>query len=545
MNTNNLFDFISNVLGFVVDSIEFIGILVGLGAILFGAILPIARPIKAMLKLYKIPFKEAFWAIWKCRTNPKLFIRFYVESAIFHTEGKEVDKETWHDLRGIFLNRLSQFSSTGEFIIEVDSVAVMISSDVKDMIAEYFAFLSGERECRDFWTKANVDKDKLRKDAFCSVVKVHNGYLAPLARIAGINDRYEEDWNDILKNFAATYEKNSLVPKEYLSYTYTWLMWGPSIQTSPLEADDTDVLGIYGVGDEANSFFVSIPKKKYKDLFTKGQMCEAATISGHIVNPLTYVNEHATRFNPNSIPFMDRIQHQYKSDKDYIFDIDDYEDEVRHKHYFTAYVWGMFLAVRKGADPVYNFADSIAFFEHTNLSDHNRDSLRGVYLSLARKFKEFFNNDPRKDIEYHFVAAVSEDTGAVLKEELKGMKRVKFKEAFKSNQILAAIDAHFNSASWGLLPESAYGDLIPLYYSSSSQTGLKGLTEIFRILSSETSAVIAIRTRLGELDAASIAEIVDGKYEIVKSIKRAVSTLGDEEVRDFGDREIRAFIESK
>ena len=540
MNWSNLFDIVSSWLGFVVDSIEMIGIIVGLLTVFFGAILPLSRPIRTILGKYKIPFREVIWALWRCKSNPKLFVRFYIESAIFHTEGYATDRETWHDLRGVFLGRLARFKDTGTFSIEVDSVAVMISADVKEMIAEYFSFLSGERKCKKFWTRANIDRDKLRKDAFCSDVTVHNGYLAPLARIAGLNDRYEENWSEILGNFSATREM-SLIPRQDspLSYTYTWLLWGPSIQTASLDDDKTDVLGIYGIGDEANSFFVSIPKASYKELFTSGVMCEASVITGHIVNPAIFISEHSKRFGTDSLPFLDRIRHQYSSDKDYILDIEKVEIQPVHNHYFTAYIWGMFLAVKDGNKPVFNFADSIAFFEHTNLSDRDSKSLESVNRSLARKFKEFFSSDTRKDVTYYYVASVGYSTESVLKKELKGIDNVTFECEFKIGRILAAIDSHFNSQSWQLLPKESYGDLVSLYYSSDHKDDPKGLTEVFGLLASETAVVIAIRTRQGEIDAASIAEIKDGSYQIIKSLKRTVSAVSDPVL---SDREIRAYI---
>ena len=372
-------------------------------------------------------------------------------------------------------------------------------------------------------------------------MSVSKGYISPIARIAGINDRYEEDWKAIMESFDDTC-RESLVPQSVLSYTYTWLMWGPSIQTSSLDAEGTNVLGVYGFGDEANSFFTAISRADYKKLFNKGVLCEPSRISGHIVNPMTYVPEGSDSFNIDSLPFLERIRFQYRDTPEYIFDADEIEVVSDHDHYFTAYVWGMFLASKQGKEqPEFRFTDAVAFFEHTNLSDRDSTSLQSVNRILARKFRSTFEAVQDKDITFHFVTAINDDTAAVLKKELSDMPNVSFRFSYSIAGILEAIDSHFNSNSWKVLPRQSYGDLIDLCRDIDGEGTDSKLAELFGMLAGKEELVIAIRNQQGGLDAAAIADLENGLYVVKKVLLRSTSAIRTSDVVNLSDRDIRSF----
>ena len=162
MNAGEVFLNVGDWIGAVVDIIEFIGILAAVTSFIAVAFLPLIRPVRRYLGKYKMPVWDSYWLVWKCRSNPTLFMRFYIESAIFRSEGFSMDKSEWKELRHIFSDRMDEFRKNGQFVIPVDSVSVMIADDVKCMIAEYFSYLAGEHGSHRFWKKANVDKDKLR-----------------------------------------------------------------------------------------------------------------------------------------------------------------------------------------------------------------------------------------------------------------------------------------------------------------------------------------------------------------------------------------------
>lgn len=532
--------------GNVVDIVEFIG-MVGAVIIFFtAAFFPLMRPVRVFLRKYKMPLSDSFWLLWRSRNNSALFIRFYIESAIFKTEGYPMEREGWRELRRSFKNSLKKFEKNDVFEIEVDSVSVMISDDVKTMIAEYFAFLAGERECKRFWTKANVDSDKLRKDAFCSVVTVRGGYLAPLARIAGINDRYEENWKDIMDNFARTCGK-SLLPQSVFSYTYTWLMWGPSIQTAKLDTMGTDVLGIYGISDEAQSLFVSIPRSIFESHFNDGVICTPCKVSGHIVNSMSYVESHQKAFNDDSTPFLDRIKQRYRTDREYILDVDEMKAETDHDHYFTAYVWAMFLAADPNdAKPIFRFSNAVAFFEHTNLSDRNGKSLKKVNSLLAGKFKSAFTSPDGKKLKYYFACSLNQDTADVLKKELGKLGNVCFDNRFSVSDVLEAIDSHFvDTEKWEILPADSYGELIPLCNAAFGKTAKDELAWIFAKLSDEKTVVIAIKNNYGTIAAAGIAEFDSKAYKITKPITLPDSIITDSNILAFSDREIKTLLRAR
>ena len=122
MDDSNFFLNIGDWAGAIVDIIELIGILVAVFSFLTAVFLPLIRPVRRFLGKYKMPVWDSYWLVWKCRGNPRLFMRFYIESAIFHSEGFPMDKSEWKELRHVFSDRLDDFRKNDRFVIPVDSV---------------------------------------------------------------------------------------------------------------------------------------------------------------------------------------------------------------------------------------------------------------------------------------------------------------------------------------------------------------------------------------------------------------------------------------
>lgn len=546
------FEWFGNLSGYVVDIFEFLAVVIAVGIFIAAMVIPMVRPIRKFLGKYGLTFGEAVAILWNCQSNRYLYLRFYIESAIFATKGKPMDIEGWRKLRGLFLERLTTYKNADEknaqFTIAVDQVSDIISKEMKSIIAEYFSFLAGEKKVKKFWPEANVDDGRLRKDAFCSVVTVSGGYLAPLARIAGLNDRYEENWRAIMDNFAVISNKKDSLPRSVFSYTYTWLMWGPSIQTAQLDTVGADVLGIYGFSDEAQSIFVSIPRSHFESHFNDGVICTACEISGHIVNPISYVSSHEQSFNEDSYPFLDRIKQQYRSSQDYILDVDTLKNVDKCDHYFTAYIWAMFLAhdTTKSEFPELRFSDCLVFFEHTNLADRNNTSLKNVYDILADKFIREMKNPANKHFKYHFVAALNSDAEEVLREKLGDMKNVSFAHEYKMGELLESIDSHFGSSEgWDLLPAESYGDLVPLFRKVYGKKADFNISELFKDIAGKGNLIIAIRNQHGDIAAAGIIEKINGKYTVTTTIRLPDSIVGETEIKGFSDREIRTKMRNK
>ena len=428
--------------GHFVDIFEFLTFAIVIIVFLFATVGRLVRPIRKFLKNYGLGILETAIVLWKCKDNRLLYMRFYIESAIFATKGEKMDGDGWKKLRGLFVERLENYKKADEksakFIIRVNSVSDMINENTKAMIAEYFSFLAGEKNLKHFWPKANVEEGALKKDAFCSIVSVRGGYLAPLARIAGINERYQEKWEAIMETFDSTSIK-SVLERSIFSYTYTWLMWGPSIQTAEQGNEYREVLGIYGYSDEAQSLFVSIPQKYFAKHFNNGELCASCEISGRIANPIAFVSADVDSYNDDSYPFLDRIKQHYRANHDYILDVDNTEEDSSCDHYFTAYIWAMFLAKNPGvADPALKFADCVVFFEHTNLSGRDKKSMQNVYNILADKFLREFEGSTKS---YHFVASVNKDAREVLEERLRTLDNVSFNVDYSKRELLDAIDS--------------------------------------------------------------------------------------------------------
>ena len=273
----SFFHWIGDWCGVLVDTLA---VIVALYVFIIYAYIPVVRPLRKILARQGLGFREASLIAWKCRSNTSLYMRFYLEMAIIQNRGEAWTSSDWKNLRKAFSKKLREYrelesqGKDAEFLVSKDNCSHILSENFKDLVKAYFDLFdpdSAENRKSFFHRRFLRRISDATPDRFRSVLEVKNGYMAPISRIVGLNDRYEQNWQAIMENYRRTLSKLPERPerdpgKEYrwaqaLGFTYTWLMWGPSLQTwIPSEKSEagTYSLGIYGCGDEANSLYVSV-----------------------------------------------------------------------------------------------------------------------------------------------------------------------------------------------------------------------------------------------------------------------------------------------
>lgn len=336
-----------------------------------------------------------------------------------------------------------------------------------------------------------------------------------MARITGLNDRFEQNWQNIINNYSDVVSSpGTHIPSAAAGFTYTWLMWGPSLQMAATGAtDDCLSLGIYGCGDEANSVHVAITRQMRQELSNSGMFCMHCTVTGRLCNPLYYVERERMRFDRLSRAFVDRIYYSYRSSLDYIIDLErmDYPRQNGRHGYFSAYIWAMFNFCPSStsghrADD-FRPADTVVMFEHANLADAG--NYRFLCECLVGKIERFMAQTPVRDGSYKYCCAMNSDVD--------GMIRKAFDEGrfpayvslghFEVAAVFEALDSHFNIGNYKVIAPDRYPDVIRFHYQCC---GAERMDELCSLLEDDSVAVVGAEDDEGSLVAVCVMRSADG-----------------------------------
>lgn len=228
---------------------------------------------------------------------------------------------------------------------------------------------------------------------FVIEVKLEDGYIAPIHLLAGLLQKFDEDWVSILTTLESDYKINNIgfgnnpLKEELVNlrqiqgFIYNcWLQWGQSI---PLCSNDckkfrgTLTSLQYGYGDEDQSIELVDTRKNLDKIWSSKTVGFAlrAKVKGRI---------SSTRFLPASEwnqligqAHRDSWNNDREGNARLILDIRNREDNVSQHNdppiYYSAYVWAMFVILDKEKyEPATgkSWFDLIPFFEHGNIADH-------------------------------------------------------------------------------------------------------------------------------------------------------------------------------
>lgn len=495
---------------------------------IFHAYNPVIYPLKKLLGSLGLSFWEASVIAWKCRDKPSLYARFYMETAIVHSRGIHSGADKWHDIRDIFSKTLSEYKNGGQFVINAVSVSDILTEEIKSLINAYFDLCDvTSGSCRYyFWRKYLLRHTEISPEGFSALLSVSNGYVAPLARITGLNDRFEQNWQRIINNYDSTVSDMSVRAPQGLSLTYTWLMWGPSMEIDvPAENDGRRSLGIYGCGDEANSIHIVMDARIRNTILSYGGLCAPCSVVGRLHNPKYYVKTKSTKFDPLSDAFLERIYYSCETSFDYILEV----EEVHRARvsvsagYFTAYIWAMFMydnITATASDGRLRLSDTIVFFEHANLADGgNYDYLRSCLLS---KIAAYFKRVP-DDRRYYYCCAMNRDIDDLIRQKSAdgSLSEKIVVGAFDKRSVLETIDAHFDMTKYVRMRSDKFAQIVKLHYEIYSD---EGLPELCKLLKCDGLVVVGALNDAGELVAvySEHPEDTTRKIELFSADERVV-----------------------
>lgn len=377
LNKMNFFSGVGEFISHFNNVIQFIFFISSVIAILSLFTIPYIRPLKAILGSIGLNLREILNVLRVCYKKPRVLIRLYIELAIIRSKGTHHSKQWWKDFRRDFKKFLDDHESSGTYTIEVDTCFDLVPSDLNDLIKAYFDYFKGKKAADKF---AIIDSEPV---AFINELKVLEGYLVPLTFITGLNQRYNEDWEKILRNYFIAFNENrkpehSILP-EKLYFTYTWLMWGPSIQNKYFP--NKYKLFQYGFGDESNSVNVVIRNDEAGNNVCQmfnldsnhtedkkfGYNC---AITGKVIDTSEYYKFKSDNIDNLTIPFLKRLSKESLGIP-FLFELVKLDIKTSAKsdnYYFSAYLWIMFH-LDTPDDSWFHPQKTLTFFEHANLAD--------------------------------------------------------------------------------------------------------------------------------------------------------------------------------
>lgn len=418
------------------------------------AYLPVIFPLRKLFARQGLTFWQAFRLVFTCKKDTYEKVRLYMELACIENHNPHQSKSWWKKQRRRFKEVLREsHNNPSHAQIKIDTCYDLLSEEVKENISRYFQFLNGseamseakeKNEARHrnifrkyskaismrfdkWWYRHYLYRYNVKNEespGFLSKLVIHEGYLAPMAVITGLNDRFEQNWKRILKKYNTTLEGNdgqTILPEE-LYFSFNWLMWGPSYRVNYKEEDKACIM-LYGYGDEANS--VNVMSKTSKVLIQKGRtekedlnllnddpgkFGKYGIITGRLIDTLRLCQLNKDNIDSQSLPFFERISQDHLT-MPFVLQLEAFEttDLSKKKNipFFSAYLWIMFRT--ETANQVFSPAQSITFFEHSNLPDpDNYQFLTECLIEKAfNYFKKISTNKALCERKYRYSLAMN------------------------------------------------------------------------------------------------------------------------------------------
>ena len=297
---------------------------------------------------------------------------------------------------------------------------------------------------------------------FLCLVKIQEGFIAPLYLITGPLRKFDEDWPKIGKEFGNSL-KNSGCASPSLSRLQslqssnfaTWIGWGPSIPICKCQQWEYDNLEVqvtlqYGFGDENNSLQLLIPDISEEETFKKIFGEQEQRISEIIVRKVAIIvkpsllcqkTQNKLACAIREVNSREPNQQQFDNShlkNDLFLKLEESKNiEIKGEPkkidgkvkeaigYYTAYVWILFgvttentpdefiskfdIVNRDTPENQHGWRSLLPFFEHVNLADPIAYKLQKK--SLVYKALEFIKNYQgeddiqREDLKFIYLCA--------------------------------------------------------------------------------------------------------------------------------------------
>lgn len=413
---SNVFSLIGDALGYFNNVIQFLLFISSVIAIFAFFTIPYIKPLNQLLGKHGLQFGEIIRILWICYKRPRILIRLYIELAIINSKGIHHDKHWWKSQTRIFKKFLDENGGSGQYIIEVETCFDLVPADLNDLIQEYFNYFKGKKASGKF---AILEDEPV---SFLSELRVNEGYLVPLTFITGLNQRYNEDWEKILRNYFIAFNditspELAILPEE-LYFTYTWLMWGPSYQNN--YSPQKYRLIQYGFGDESNSVNIVVKNdasgnQLWKKLIESEQegvrrFGYNCSISGRVIDTSDYYKYKSDYTDNQTVPFLKRLS-KVSLGIPFLLELNNFDIKTSAKsenYFFSAYLWIMFELVTPESSG-FHPQRTLTFFEHSNIADPvNYDFLAQRLIDKCiTHFEYIANHDTYKNRKYQLCLSMN------------------------------------------------------------------------------------------------------------------------------------------
>ncbi|MCL2378351.1 MAG: hypothetical protein FWC77_04405 [Defluviitaleaceae bacterium] len=352
------------------------------------------RYIKMLLTILEpIGYKKSllFKTLILCRVNSKysatVNIRKFCEYMILKSQGHIKNASWW---RKEYRNFVAFYNSANSSVYAIENLSeISCDEELEGAISKYFTFLYENRK--------RYDLNENHCNSFELILNVKYGLVSTNFLISGLLKTYKDDWNVLINKYIHTINNegrhDSLYTAE-LSYTFVWLLWGPSYQLVEEQQAGGYKIAQYSFGDESNSFHLIIPSADKCD--DPDALWEnISTTPNGIVYEMTcklclaseYINKNREFFSSRSTYYLDKIVQE----STFILEAQNAKVQkgfIADNYYCTAYVWIIFYS--ENTDGSFHPNDIVAFFEHANQVD--KSSYDTCVKALMAKTFAFFDD---------------------------------------------------------------------------------------------------------------------------------------------------------
>lgn len=402
--------------------LELVALLISVFTFFFVMLNQYSTALRKILDPCGITFGVKLRALFFCRKSA-LTKRAFIEYAILKTHGCPTVRRQWNVIFNEFKSFYQNAQSTP--VYEIANCTALIGDELSEAAQRYFDFFDTPKAKKAF----GIPEGTL---SWVMKISIAEAYITPTCLLTGLLSKYEENWSEFIKRFVSTacIAENEKQPyKDIMSnelyFTFAWLLWGPSYELS--YKNHWAGLCQISYGDESNS----VPAVATADNGTLQRLSDRLKANekeryGELVNATVSIHENKWYYrnlrntiNPENSYFYNKVEDGSLS---FAVQLDDFipcESYKAHKYYCTAYVWILFEL----DDPEsFSFQPekSVAFFEHSNLTDHATYEFL-IETLVDKCFKHFatvFGDEKYTGRNYRYVCAMNDRIENVFRQKL-------------------------------------------------------------------------------------------------------------------------------
>ena len=472
--------YVINVINTVVQFILFFTLFVAALYVFSG------KYVKMLITILEpLGFKKAYIpkVLFHCRfgamSNATYNVRIFCEYMILKSQGIYKDKKWWrkeYDSFKSFFNKDKPY----DHVLKIDNLSELsCDEELEEATIRYFIYLHENRN------KHGLEEDQC--NSFLLLINIKYGLLTTNFLISGLLKTYKDDWNVLINKYITTINNEKKLDDLYtseISYTFVWLLWGPSYQLVEEQTGNYKIAQ-YSFGDESNSFVVIIPEAEKSmensDLWekirssTNGIVCEL-TCKLFLANE--YMERKREYFSSRSSYYIEKIRYNnaFILEK---YDTKEQKGKNAMHYYCTSYVWIIFYSEKDG-DSSFNPNKTVAFFEHANQADKSsyEQCVKALLAKTFAFFDEVFKENKYRR-KYHYLLSMNQDieikfaniwyekttlSGSMLSENYSKYLNI-YDSKYKPEDIFQILDSYFSDTGGRLnIIEVNYNDKDSLAY---------------------------------------------------------------------------------